>query len=160
MVNAGRVLIIAKGEWSNLVNYKQLDLVSVDTVAYLARKASVGVNPSTDTQMEYWQPFGSVSDIATTETPGLVMPDGTTILIDSDGTIHAKVGTITQKQLAAGATSVTFTGLPTSGDYVIDFYTSTGINYVAIDTSTAGSVVLTFKPQSGAVMVYCRVSEV
>lgn len=92
MVNAGRVLIIAKGEWSNLVNYSQLDLVSYNQVAYLARQASVGVNPSTDTDMTYWQPFGSVSDIATTTQPGLVMPDGQTITIDDTGLITASVG--------------------------------------------------------------------
>ena len=91
MVNAGRILIIAKGEWSNLVNYEQLDLVSYNQVAYLARQASVGVNPSTDSSMTYWQPFGSVSDIATTTTPGLVMPDGTTITIDNTGLIQAYV---------------------------------------------------------------------
>ena len=71
MVNAGRILIIAKGEWNSLVNYEQLDLVSYDKIAYLARQASVGVNPSTDTSMTYWQPFGSVSEIATTSKPGL-----------------------------------------------------------------------------------------
>ena len=92
MVNAGRILIIAKGEWSNLVNYEQLDLVSYDKIAYLARQASVGVNPSTDTQMVYWQPFGSVSEIATTTKPGLVMPDGNTITVDSTGLITAATG--------------------------------------------------------------------
>lgn len=92
MVNAGRILIIAKGEWSNLVNYEQLDLVSYDKIAYLARQASVGVNPSTDTQMVYWQPFGSVSEIATTTKPGLVMPDGNTITVDATGLITAVTG--------------------------------------------------------------------
>ena len=88
MVNAGRILILTKGEWSNLTNYEQLDLVSKNGVAYLARQASVGVNPSTDTSMTYWQPFGSVSDIATTTTPGLVMPDGDTIQIGTGGLIY------------------------------------------------------------------------
>lgn len=88
MVNAGRILIIPKGDWSNLVSYDMLDLVSYNSVAYIARQASVGVNPSTDTQMTYWQPFGSVSDIATTTTPGLVMPDGDTIKIGTGGLIY------------------------------------------------------------------------
>lgn len=92
MVNAGRILIIAKGEWNSLVNYEQLDLVSYDKIAYLARQASVGVNPSTDTSMTYWQPFGSVSEIATTSKPGLVMPDGSTITIDTTGLIQATPG--------------------------------------------------------------------
>ena len=92
MVNAGRVLIIPKGTWSNLQNYEMLDLVSLDGVAYLARAASVGQNPSTDTAMTYWQPFGTASEIATTSKPGLVMPDGQTITIDATGLIQANLG--------------------------------------------------------------------
>ena len=83
MVNAGRILIIPQGEWTNLTNYQQLDLVTKGDVAYIARRASVGVDPSTDVQMTYWQPFGTAAKIATDEVPGLVMPDGTTITIDS-----------------------------------------------------------------------------
>lgn len=92
MVNAGRILIIPKGTWSNLQNYEMLDLVSLDGVAYLARTASVGQNPSTDTQMNYWQPFGTASEIATISEPGLVMPDGQTITIDATGLIQANLG--------------------------------------------------------------------
>lgn len=92
MVNAGRVLIIPKGTWSNLQNYEMLDLVSLDGVAYLARAASVGQNPSTDTSMTYWQPFGTASEIATTSKPGLVMPDGQSITIDATGLIQANLG--------------------------------------------------------------------
>lgn len=87
MVKAGRVLIIPKGEWSNLTSYEMLDLVSEGDKAYLARQASVGVRPSEDTNMTYWQPFGSSASIATTDTPGLVMPDGVTITVDATGLI-------------------------------------------------------------------------
>lgn len=89
MVNAGRVLIIPKGAWSNLTPYEMLDLVSEGDKAYLARQASVGVRPSEDTNMTYWQPFGSSASIATTDTPGLVMPDGVTITVDATGLIVA-----------------------------------------------------------------------
>lgn len=92
MVNAGRILIIAQGEWSNLTNYEQLDLVTRGDIAYLGRRASVGVDPATDSQMTYWQPFGSAAKIADTQTPGLVMPDGTTITINSAGLIKANLG--------------------------------------------------------------------
>lgn len=101
MVNAGRILIIAQGEWSNLVNYQQLDLVTKGDIAYLARQASVGVDPSTDTLMTYWQPFGSAAKIADTSTPGLVMPDGTTITIDTTtGLIQASLGVSDLKDVA------------------------------------------------------------
>lgn len=87
MVNAGRVLIIPKGAWSNLTPYEMLDLVSEGDKAYLARQASVGMRPSEDISMTYWQPFGSSASIATTDTPGLVMPDGVTITVDATGLI-------------------------------------------------------------------------
>ena len=74
MVSAGRVLIVPKGAWSNLTPYEMLDLVSEGDKAYLARQASVGMRPSEDPNMTYWQPFGSSASIATTDTPGLVMP--------------------------------------------------------------------------------------
>lgn len=91
MINAGRVLIIPKGEWINLTNYVMLDLVSEGDKAYIARQASVGVRPSEDTNMTYWQPFGSSASIATTDTPGLVMPDGVTITVDATGLIVASL---------------------------------------------------------------------
>lgn len=89
MVNAGRVLIVPKGAWTNLTPYEMLDLVSDGDKAYLARQASVGVRPSEDASMTYWQPFGSSASIATTDTPGLVMPDGVTITVDATGLIVA-----------------------------------------------------------------------
>lgn len=91
MVNAGRVLIIPKGAWTNLTPYEMLDLVSEGDKAYIARQASVGVRPSEDTNMTYWQPFGSSASIATTDTPGLVMPDGVTITVDETGLIVANL---------------------------------------------------------------------
>lgn len=91
MVNAGRILIMPRGDWSALTAYDMLDLVTLSGVAYLARQASVGQNPSTDTSLTYWQPFGTASSIATTTTPGLVMPDGSTITIDATGLIEVPI---------------------------------------------------------------------
>lgn len=127
MVNAGRILIIPKGEWSNLVTYEMLDLISYNQVAYLARQASVGVNPSTDTSMTYWQPFGSVSGIATTSDPGLVMPDGTTITIDNTGLIAAHLG-------VSDLDNVTITSL-TNGQTLK--YDSTAGKWKNVDLSAA-----------------------
>lgn len=92
MINAGRILIIPKGEWTNLEPYEMLDLVTRGDIAYIARQASVGVDPATDTQLTYWQPFGTAAKIATTSVPGIVMPDGTTITIDETGLITADLG--------------------------------------------------------------------
>lgn len=91
MVNAGRILIMPKGDWNALTTYDMLDLVAYNGIAYLARQTNIGQNPSTDTAMTYWQPFGSASQIATTSSPGLVMPDGETITIDNTGLINVNI---------------------------------------------------------------------
>lgn len=62
--------------------------------------------------------------------------------------------------LAANATSVTFTGIPTSGNYMVDFYISDGAGYTAINTATAGQVTLTYDAVASARTVYCRIEEV
>ena len=62
--------------------------------------------------------------------------------------------------LASGSTTVTFTQLPTSGDYLIDFFASNGANYKAIDISTPGTAVLTYDAPSSAVTVYCEIKGV
>lgn len=107
MVNAGRILILTKGDWNSLTTYEMLDLVSKGGIAYLARQSSVGVDPSTDTQMTYWQPFGSASDIATTTTPGIVMPDGQTIKIGTGGLIYVDMNAaaISYDNTATGVTA-------------------------------------------------------
>ena len=77
MVSAGRILILPKGAWDNLTSYSMLDLVTAsNNIAYLARQASVGVNPISDTTNTYWQPFGST-----------VQADGETLIISQSGVI-------------------------------------------------------------------------
>lgn len=146
MVNAGRILIIPKGQWSNLVSYDMLDLVTEGSIAYIARQASVGVNPSTDTSMTYWQTFGSAAEIATTTTPGIVMPDGTTITVDVDGLIAANVGidditdvdiaTLTNNQvLRYNSTSQKWENVDLSADNVS--YDNTNSGLAATDSQAA-----------------------
>ena len=62
--------------------------------------------------------------------------------------------------LASGSTTVTFTSLPTTGNYLIDFYASNGANYKAIDISTPGTAVLTYDAPASAVTVYCEIKGV
>lgn len=92
MANAGRILILAKGAWESLTNYVQLDLVTRNGIAYIARRASVGVDPALDVSYTNWMPFGSAAEIATTVSPGLVMPDGTSITVSNTGLISAVLG--------------------------------------------------------------------
>lgn len=80
--------------------------------------------------------------------------------VQSDVTaLGAKVGTVTSQTLAAGATSVSFS-VPTSGDYAIEFFTSDGSNYLAINTSVTGVVTLTFEASDADIVVSCRIAEV
>ena len=86
MVSAGRILILPNGSWDNLASYDMLDMVTgSNNKAYLARKASVGVNPTTD-DGTYWQMFGSS-----------VAADGTTIVDDVSGNISVNIDNDTIK---------------------------------------------------------------
>lgn len=105
----------------------------------------------------------SISSIAKTGTVGnvdtytITYTDGTT----STFTVTNAVGPRTKKEtLAANATSVTFTDLPTTGDNIIRFYIEGGANYTAIDVSTPGQVALTYAAENTARAVYCTIEEV
>lgn len=76
---------------------------------------------------------------------------------ESGGSGDIEYNILMNQTLLAGNTTVTFSDIPVSGDYFIDFYTSTGINYTSIDTSTAGQVTLIFDVQENDVEIYCEV---
>ena len=54
MANAGRILIMPKGDWAVETTYESLDLVRHNGTSWLAKKTSVGIEPSDITE-EYWQ---------------------------------------------------------------------------------------------------------
>lgn len=178
MVNAGRILIMPRGIWSNLESYEMLDLVTQNSIAYLARKASVGVNPENDSTYEYWQPFGSAVEvdgstiIVDTNNKIAVNIDGETIQYDSvndllkvaidndtlkydgvHGYLYASLGTVLTSTLAAGSTTITFTDASIGNNSLIDVYTDTyGVNPKTMAQSGT-SVVLTFKAQASPIVV-------
>ena len=101
MVNAGRVAIVPQGEWSADATYKRLDAVTYNNTLYFAKK---DVSEGTATSnTEYWSKsiVGGAGGIATTENAGIVKPDGTTITIDEDGTIHG------QSEITVDGTTIT-----------------------------------------------------
>ena len=53
MASAGRVLILPKGDYDSTKEYEMLDLVFHGGTSWLAKKSSVGVEPS-DANNEYW----------------------------------------------------------------------------------------------------------
>lgn len=87
MAMAGRAAIVPKGDFDISAVYKRLDMVLYGGNAYVAKKAATGILP-TDT--EYWMlsTVGTEVDVATEEKAGIVKPDGDTITVDADGTIH------------------------------------------------------------------------
>ncbi|MBR4406085.1 MAG: hypothetical protein IKT30_06895 [Bacteroidaceae bacterium] len=80
MVNAGRILIMPRGEWDALTSYNMLDLVTESGVAYLSKQTNVGQDPALDTSMTYWQPFGSA-----------VVPDNDTIVFDANNKLAVNI---------------------------------------------------------------------
>lgn len=53
MAIAGRILIMPKGEWASETTYEMLDLVRHNNKAWLAKKTSVGIEPS-GANDKYW----------------------------------------------------------------------------------------------------------
>lgn len=69
--------------------------------------------------------------------------------------------TVLTQTLAAQATSVTFTNIPTTGNNLIDVYTDVaGLEYDSVDATTAGQLTYTFEAQESAVTVYLVIKEV
>lgn len=101
MAIAGRVAIVPKGNWSADAAYKRLDAVTYNNTLYFAKKEVPAGAATSNT--EYWSKSiaGGVGSIATTEKAGIVKPDGTTITIDKDGTIHG------QSEITVDGTTIT-----------------------------------------------------
>ena len=67
--------------------------------------------------------------------------------------------TIKKQVLTAGQTNITFNDIPTTGDYIVEFFNSLGVNYILIEP-TAGSCTLTYEAQNNDMDVYCEIREV
>lgn len=80
-------------------------------------------------------------------------------IIGAINELHSDLGVVTSETLAAGTTSVTFS-VPVLGDNVIDFYSSDGSNYTAIDLSVAGAVTLTYESAPAARTISMKISAV
>lgn len=67
--------------------------------------------------------------------------------------------TILKQVLEAGETEITFNNIPTTGDYIVEFFNSLGVNYTLIEPTT-GSCTLTYNAQDNDMDVYCEIREV
>lgn len=110
----------------------------------------------------------NLNDILYKATAAIAIGDalavGTNIAFADDivtqlGDAASRIGTVTTQTLAAQATSVSFT-VPTTGNHLIDFWSSDGSNYTAIDTSVSGTATLTYDASESARTISCRISEV
>ena len=62
--------------------------------------------------------------------------------------------------LSAGSTSVTFTDLPTEGDYAVDFFASDGSAYESIDASVEGQVTVNYAVSGSSRTIKCRLERI
>lgn len=171
VVNGNGIASIAKTGTSGLVdtytitfdngNTETFDVTNGNGIASIAKTGTSGL---TDT---YTITFTDGNTTTFTVTNGA--GDMSKADYDPQGTVEnaggipayaAKKPQVKTATLTAGSTTVTFTQLPTTGNHIITFATSNGINYTAIDTSTPGEAELTFDAQSSNIDVYCRIEEV
>lgn len=85
MADLGKVAIRPRGEWVIGLVYERLDVVVHNLNTYLALKDNAA-EPSDDG--ENWMLLLEGVPVATTETAGKAKPDGDTITVDEDGTLH------------------------------------------------------------------------
>jgi len=145
MVNAGRILIMPKGEWDTLVSYNMLDLVTYSGVAYLAKQASTGVNPKTDPNKDaYWQVFGTS-----------VVPDNDTIIFDGNNNLAVNIdGTTIQYDSGTNFVKVAIDGVSLKYD------STNGYIYADVVSSLAGlSDVNLTNIRNGQIIAYNSASQ-
>lgn len=128
----------------------KVKLGEVVPIAYAGRIIYVGLTSiiATDVQTH-----------VTTTKYNVVYPKGWTYSVSSATlTENTKFMSAT---LAAGSTTVTFTGIPTTGQNLIELYTDVaGLEYTAVDDTTSGQLTYTFEEQESAVTVYLAIKEV
>ena len=76
MASAGRILIMPKGNYDSSATYEKLDMVRYNGTSWLAKKTSVGIEPS-DANSEYWhdlfgKPLNSISGELTVNGAGVL----------------------------------------------------------------------------------------
>ena len=108
MAVAGRVAIVPEGDYDITASYKRLSMVRYEGNSYVAKENNTGVPPTNEA---IWMLSTEGAGIATAERAGIVKPDGKTITIDEDGTVHGTsldfVGTAAEIKAAITAGTVT-----------------------------------------------------
>lgn len=89
MASAGRILIMPKGNYDSSVTYEMLDLVKHNGTSWIAKKTSVGIEPS-EANSEYWQ---NLMDFNETEYTNKRVPSNENNTVDPNITTLARVRT-------------------------------------------------------------------
>jgi len=63
MENAGRILLMPKGDYSASTTYAMLDIVNHSGASWVCKQACTGQTPS-DSNTAYWQRFGTAVDLS------------------------------------------------------------------------------------------------
>lgn len=90
MASAGRILIMPKGSYDSSVTYEMLDLVKHNGTSWIAKKTSVGIEPS-ESNGEYWQNF---IDFDETDYTNKRVPSAENNTVDPNITTLARVRTM------------------------------------------------------------------
>ena len=91
MADLGKVVVTDGGNYNASVTYEKLTFVHYQGDAYMTLKTVKGATPSDD-GINY-KLFCKSAEIATALKAGIVMPDGETTSVDSNGKISAKKAT-------------------------------------------------------------------
>ena len=106
MANAGRILILPKGNYDANATYEMLDLVRHKGISWLATKTCTGIEPS-DENTEYWfnflgresRQYDSANNLTTTEEGYLLDARQGKVLMDALGVTNTEVEN-TKSQIA------------------------------------------------------------
>ena len=122
MASAGRILIMPKGGWAAETEYEMLDLVAHNGRAWVAKKASVGIEPSEE-NAEYWHDFLGM-DVFTEANPPTAEQVGTygkayidAIPVNNNILINSNFANPVNQR---GVTAETWSHTSTTGRYGLD----------------------------------------
>ena len=110
MANAGRILILPKGEYNANTTYTMLDLVTYNGASWLAKKTATGITPS-DANSSYWQKLIDVAGKQDTIKGGATtitdnnLTTNRALVSDGNGKVAVSVVTSTELGYLDGVTS-------------------------------------------------------
>lgn len=132
MADAGRILIIPRGDYDANSTYEKLDLVKYKGTSWLAKKTATGVEPS-KANAEYWQDVfePNIANNLTTEAEGYaldarqgkVLNDKITAF--GDFKLHEKQILVA---ITGGTNEVTMTKPLVTGTYLLVIHDASGSN--------------------------------